>query len=293
MEDTMEAAQEMTQEEVQKLRDDVAAELDAEEKGEAFTPSVDVSGKETGKTEVVDPWAGVNPALKTKFDDLSQKVAAMAAVEARLKQAESRVGALTNELHNAKQAATTVKDAPTKEQMEAAAKSGEAWENLKADFPEWAEAFDGRFNAKLASLKEEILSGLHGEGKTAEEIAQLKTTLAEGTAEQIQIGILGFLKPNWQTTLSTKEYQDWLKAQPEDVVKLTKSPLAADAITVLDSFEEAVGKQKTAEEIASERKRRMRTAVIPQGKKSAPAKSEADMSEAELRQSIAKEVWAG
>ncbi len=289
----MEATQEMTQEAEQKLRAEVAAELDAEEKGEVVQkPSVDVSQKETEKEEVVDPWAGVNPALKQMFDDMSQKVAALPTVEARLKQAESRVGSLSNELHNAKQAAAAVKDAPTKEQMEAAAKSEEGWQALKEDFPEWAEAIDGRVNAKLATLKEEIVAGLHGEGKTAEEIAQLKETLAEGTAEQIQMGILEFLKPGYQSTVAMKEYQEWLKTQPEDIVKLTKSPRAADAIVVLDSFEESVGKQKTAEEIASERKRRLKTAHIPQGKKSAPTKSEADMTEAELRQSLAKEVWA-
>ena len=282
----MEAQKEMTQEEIHKLRNDVAAELDAEEKGEDPPPSsVDESKKETQEE---DPWAGVNPALKQAFTNMSQQVATLQNTETRLKQAESRIGALTNELHNAKEAAETVKNSPTKEQMEAAAKSDEAWENLKADFPEWAEAFDGRFNAKIDKAKAEIMSGLH----TAEEIEQIKQTLAEGTAEEIQKGILGFVKPNWKATLALKEYQEWIKAQPEDVINLTKSPFAADAITILDAFEESAGKQRTAEEIAAERKRRMKTAIIPQGKKSITPKSESEMTAAELRTSVAKEVWA-
>jgi hypothetical protein len=283
----MEATQEMTQAEEQKIRAEVAAELDAEEKGEALPQSsADAPIEKETKEKVEDPWAGVNPALKQAFKDLSQKVATDQNVAARLKQAESRIGSLTNELHNAKEAVKKVQDAPTKEQMEAATKSDEAWENLKNDFPEWAEAFDGRFDRKLKDLKDSIKT------VSPEDLEKLRTTLAEGTQEEIQKAILGYAHSGWQTKVASPAYKEWIKTQPEEVVALTKSPLASDAISVLDRFEAETGKEKTASEIAADRRQRMKTSIIPQGKRSTPVKSETDMTDAELRQKIGREVYA-
>ena len=280
---------ETPEEETTRIRDEIAQEMQAEEEGTA--PLVDAHRPELVKEVVVDPWEGVNPALKGMFDTMSQTVQTLQGADLRLKQAESRIGAITNELHAAKKAAEQVRVAPTAEQMAVAAKSDENWENLKKDFPEWAEAFDSRFDNKL-SVKLEALKAEIGGGTTTEELEKLKTTLAEGTQTEIQKGILTFFKPKWKDTIGTNDWKAWLAAQPAETVALTTSDQAVDAVALIDQFEEATQKQKTATEIAADRKRRMKTSVLPEGGKAVPVKSEADMSDAELRAKLGKEVFA-
>ena len=130
------------EQEAARVRAEVAEEMEAEESGEArvvdeSSPSAEASEQQ----RTVDPWEGVSPALKQAFDEMSQRIGAVQATETRLKQAESRIGAITNELHVAKKAVATAKDTPSAEQMAAAAESDEKWSTLKADFPDWAEAF--------------------------------------------------------------------------------------------------------------------------------------------------------
>jgi len=280
---------ETIEEETARIRDEVAQEMKAEEEGTA--PFVDAHKPELAKEAVVDPWEGVNPALKGMFDTMSQTVQTLQGADLRLKQAESRIGAITNELHAAKKAAEQARVAPTAEQMAVATKSDENWENLKKDFPEWAEAFDGRFDNKLSVKLEELKKEIGG-GTTTEELEKLKTTLAEGTQTEIQKGILTFFKPKWKDTIGTNDWKAWIAAQPAETVALTTSDQAVDAVALIDQFEEATQKPKTATEIAADRKRRIKTSVLPEGGKAVPMKSEADMSNAELRATLGKEVFA-
>jgi hypothetical protein len=261
-----------------KMRAEIAAEMDAEESGE--TPTVDESPAQSddGDQSPADPWEGVSPVLKQAFDEMSNRVAAVSATEARLKQAESRIGAITNELHVAKKA---VKDAPTAEQMAAAQESDEKWENLKNDFPDWAEAFDGRFDKKLSQSIERLRDELKG-----------AASQAGMTAEAFEERLLTFAKPKWKTIIASPEWKEWIAAQPPERASLVSSPLAEDARDLIDAFEESTKTEKTATEIAAERKQRLNTAVLPKGGKSVPLKSEADMSPSELRANIGKEIYA-
>lgn len=71
---------------------------------------------------------------------------------------------------------------------------------------------------------------------------------------------------------------------------MTTSKFAKDAISVLDKF---TNKQnnKSPSEIAAERKQRLKQSVAVDGKKTKPIKTEADMSDAEIRKKIAAEIW--
>lgn len=262
--------------ETQKMREEIAAEigLDAQED----PPVTQTQAEETPPAKDVDEWEGVNPIIRKKYEELLQTAEQLKTAEYRLKQAESRIGAITNELH-------AKKKAPTEQQMAEAAESDKAWESLKADFPDWALAVDGRLQKVISAKVEE----LRGNGQ-AGDLNELKSTLTEGTALEIQRGILGFMKPDWKTTLATKEYQDWIQKQPEDIVKLTRSPMAVDALTVLDAFE-GEKQRKSASDIMQERRQRMKAATVPQGQKARPVKSEADMPPDELRRALAAEIF--
>jgi len=276
----MEEATEMTAEEIQQMRADVALEMEAEESGDYIPPAVDAKPKETQD----DPWAGAPPALKTMYEEMSQKVTKLEATETRLKQAESRIGAITNELHVAKKAAAV----PNQEQMRQAAESDEKWEALKEDFPEWADAFDARYDNKLraalADLRTEIASSSAAPVAEGDILAKVD--------RQVQLGVLSGLKPGWQKTIASPEYMEWKVKQPADMTALMKSDYASDAKIVLDAFEKAKARPKTAEEIALERRQRIKLGANPPGHKAAPVKSAADMSDAEYRNAVGREVYA-
>lgn len=278
---------ETADQEAARVRAEVAQELEAEDQGEA--PGVDESKEEPAKeTTPEDPWEGVNPALKRSFDEMSQRVSSLTATELRLKQAESRIGAITNELSAARKAAETTREAPTKEQMAAAAESDEKWENLKKDFPEWAEAFDGRFDRKLnetvTSLKkdiEELRQQGSSEGKSEIDIAL-----------EVEKRLLSFSHPKWKEDIASTDWQQWLAKQPADKQKLVESQSARDAADLLDAFYEETRGQKSASQVAEERRKRLKTGALPEGRKATPVKSEADMTASELRANIGKEIFA-
>jgi len=288
----------MTPEEIQEMRREVAKELAAEEAGGA-RKLPETSGAEIKEPEVADqsgdPWAGVNPTLKIMFDNMQAKVSVLDETQTRLKQAESRIGAMSNEFHAAKKAVENLSLAPSKEQMAEAAKSEEEWEQLRGEFPEWADATDKRMNAKIAALRKEFTKGSSGTDKAAEiqqEIAQLKASLKDGTSVEVQKGIVSYFYPDWEKTIANPEYSEWLKSQPEDLRSKIKSDKAVDAVAVLEAFEKSKSTARSVAEIADERKRRIKTAVNPQGGKAVPVKSELDMTEAELRATIGAEVFA-
>ncbi len=260
---------ETPEEETTRIRAEVAQEMEAEESGEA--PAVDARSEEEPKKETVDPWAGVNPALKQAFDEMSNRVSSFQVTEARLKQAESRIGAISNELYTAKKVGT-----PTKEQMAAATESDEKWESLKTDFPEWAEAFDSRFDKKLTAKVNELRSELK----------------SESAAPDLEVRLLTLVKPKWKSTVATEDWKNWLAQQPPEKQALVQSPIADDAVSILNEYEEASKSHKSATEIAAERKQRIITSVLPQGGKATPLKSEVDMTPSELRATIGKEIYA-
>jgi len=299
--------EEMTPEEIAIMREQVAAELDAEESGEPIkdVQSETVSGDagdidaKTGDGEdheekETDPWDGVNPALKAQFDAMSSQLESFKQTEYRLKQAESRIGSLTNRLHEVttarQKAETDEPTAPTKDQMEKAAKSKEAWEELEEDFPEWATAIDGR----LAEIREEVAK--KGGTITQEQVDAAIQDATTGLERQFEIRILKRFHPDYETVKESQDFQTWINAQPEEIKAKTRSDSAEDAITVLDAYKVAYqgngSKSKTASEIAEERRQRLARSTVPEGRKARAPKSEAEMNEPELRKKIGREVWA-
>ena len=112
-------------------------------------------------------------------------------------------------------------------------------------------------------------------------------------APETEKAVLAFAHPDCEEKVASDTYKTWVKDQSEDVVAKTKSSRAVDAIFVLDGFAESQKKpDKTAEQIAKERQDRLDASVLPAGRKTTPSKSEADMTEAELRSKIAREVFA-
>ena len=296
-----EEKKELTEDEVQAMRAEIAAEIDAEESGETAPEPVEKPELETKKDETKieqdiekDPWAGVDPTLRKAFGEMSAKMKELDEVGYRLKQTESRIGALQKQLHEAKKA-EEIKAAPTKEEIEKAAADETSWSELKEEFPEWASAIDARLAKDKSSLEFEQKKLSDSQATTTKQIEDKIVKLQEMT-ETFEKSLLEVRHPDWEKTIETPEYQGWISKQPEEIKKLTTSKFAKDAVKVLNEFAKTQNietqNNKSPAEIAAERKQRLKQAVSVDGKKTKPVKAEIDMDEEELRKKLALEVWA-
>lgn len=262
------------QQEMEKVRSEAEAEIfggvePTQEPNEVAPPA---AKEPEADNPAADPWAGVAPALREQMEGMSQRLSSLDEITNRLKTAEGRVSALQSEL--AKKATQDVKKtpgaAPSAAQVDAAATDAE-WEELKEDFPEWANALEKR----IAATNESVRSLISKE--------QARMT------EEVERRIVSIKHPGYQKTIQDPDFRTWFQAQPAEFQKLANSMKADDAITVLDGYAAARGKGPSR--IQDRKKRLQDAATIPKGSQQAPIKSEADMTEAELRQKIASEIW--
>ena len=303
--------EEMSDAEIQAVRDEIALEEFGGEKSAGVKTSPEPEPKEeepevnpeteteeerpeteleseVEEKEEEDPWAGVSPAVREILESLSTKVSSLDTIQGRLKQAERRLGAIQNEFYAAKKKVEAAKKAvPTQEEIEKAAADEKEWEELKIEYPDWTAAVDARLS-KMAKSAEEIRQEQKKLIDYQNEFAnQLKSEFAT-VNEALERRLLSFKHPNWEKTIESPEYQKWIAEQPEDIKEKTYSTKAEDAISVLDKFFEA---QKTDNETTTQRKQRLKKSVLPEGTKTKPPKTEAEMTEQELRSQIAKEIW--
>lgn len=221
-----------------------------------------------------DPLAGVPPALKDQLQQISERLDVINNLDYRLKQTERRVGSVQNEFYAAQKAAKEHKDGPTPEEVEKAAQSEKAWKEMKEEFPDIANAIE----AKLSETKPPDINQLREE---------LEQSFGKRDDSQLELRLLGIAHRDWQTVVQTPEYAEWLKTQSPDVQdKALHSTVAEDAIEILDMYKNRPKPKKQNNDRLS------RAVDAPRGPAQRPPKSEADLTEAELRQQIAGEVWS-
>lgn len=273
-----------------KIREDIRAEVyEGKEPEEPAAEPEEIEPVEPVEVEKdpepeEDPWAGVPPALRAQMENITGKLSSLDAYENRFKQMERRVGSVQNAVQNqakqAKEAAKKVKNAPTQEEMDAAAKSKKEWSELKEEFPQWANALNYKLAEETAELKKSI--------PDVEDLRK-KVSQVEGnviTPKTLETRLLGMRHPDWNTVRYTPEYKSWLQKQPQDIQQLHyKGKTAEQASYVLDRFKESRSKKQT-------KSKRLENAVTPESaKKTKIIKSEADLSDAALRKKYAQEIW--
>ena len=243
----------------------------------AENEDTELSGEDTA-----DPWANVNPVIKAELEALRSRVSTSDAMEERLKQAERRLGSVQNELHAAKEAAKTASEAPSKEQILEATENQKAWDELKDDFPEWAQGIESRIAATSAEIRKELPNVSAIREEISNEFNQRYTDLES----RLTGGIIASRHPNWQEDVNSDEFQSW---RQENNVADTLDP--AVAIAHLNAYHEYKSSKPSVKDIKAEREQRLKTAENVTGRKLNAPKSEADMSEEELRAHIAASVW--
>lgn len=226
------------------------------------------------------PQAQLPPEVMAALAEINQLKQANAQLLHHVKTAEGRVAAMQREFQQARAAQQSVapQDAPSQGQMAAAAKNPEKWEQLKQDFPEWASAMEEYVGSRLSGIQptqpmvqpEQVID--YVQRQLAGERAQMHKAIEEARIEGRY--------ENWRDMVNTTEFAQWFTVQPADVRALAESPMARDAIRMLDLFHQA--KAKPASDIRQERSQRLAAAATTRPGQTPPPKTMDDMSPEEL-----------
>lgn len=259
-----------------------AAAAAAETPTETPSPETPPAGEEQGQAAqqpqvADDPYEGLSPAVRAKLERMEQLEQQNQQLAAHLRETAGRVSSLQSNWDRMRQAQPAAGVQPTQAQVQAAAQNPQAWEQLKADFPEWGAGIEAFVNARLQNVSP---------GMTPEQVQQLveqRTAEARAAAEQQMQHLLVDVKhPDWRNTLTTTEFRQWFATQPAEVRVLADSPRGQDAVRVLDLY--AASKTPAARDERQGRQKRLEAAVSTVNNTpppSTPVKSFDDMTPAE------------
>ena len=225
-----------------------------------------------------DPLADLPEAVRAKLAQIDELAAANAQLLQHVKSAEGRVAAVQREFEQARRAATQVspQDAPSQGQIATAAKNPEKWDQLKQDFPEWADAMEEYVASKLSSAP--------ATGLTPEQVVEfVNNQVAASKAEMgrlLEEARVEGKYENWRDIVNTTEFAQWFTVQDHQTRALADSASARDAIRMLDMFHAT--KNKSAADIKQQRGARLAAAATSRPGSTPPPKTLDDMSPAEL-----------
>jgi hypothetical protein len=283
----------LSMEEAQRLWDEEAAKLEADDKSAdqtiAAAPEEPLQD-ETQQTEPEqvsaepeqpeDPLAGLPDVVRAKLAQIDKLTEANAQLLHHVKTAEGRVAAMQREFQQARMAQQQVapQDAPSQGQIANAAKNPEKWEQLKQDFPEWAGAMEEYVASQLGSVQPNanLLTPEQVTGYVQQQVEQTKAEMKQALEEARVEGKY----ENWRELVNTLEFTQWYTAQPAEIRALADSSAAKDAILMLDMFHDT--KKRSASDIKQERSQRLSAAATTRPGQTPPPKTLDDMSFEEL-----------
>lgn len=184
----------------------------------------------------------------------------------RLRNLEGNVGGIKqklDQLSTAKQAAESQgADAPTNTQIKEAMESGDKLNSLKDDFPEWAEALQEGLDRVAQRIPNVNVDDINQRLNQNAEAAEQSTAKAVYLARQMQK--LDSQYPDWEETIQSDQYINWLHNQPPEIQAKTDSEDARDALEVLEKYHtETSQPDLTAQESRQKNHQRLEQAVAP------------------------------
>ncbi len=271
--------------ETEEIVSDVEETKDVEPQPEGLDTQSDTQVVEA---EEATDQAGLDPALQSVLDGINEKLGTMGDLSYRLKQAEQRIGSVQNAVHNKP---PEVKDAPTKEELIAAAKNDEEWKELKEDYPDLLESLEGRFASK------DSLEGIDNIRETLTSDIDSKVTASQGVVSQlVEKRLVDLLRPGWKddvfevvngNSTPKQDYLKWYNSSPLDMQNNARSNDADKAILAYDSYKKSLGvsaPQVTPEDIQEKRNKRLRDSQTTQGSGAVTkTKTVEDMTDSEYR----------
>lgn len=226
----------------------------------------------------VDPYAGLHPSIRTRLESVD-------ALAERLRKAEGHIGGLSSEnkrlkeefVATAKAVSATGARAPTQAQV-----STVKWDQLKTEFPEWAEALEERLGG--VNTAQPDIDGLRNqirEELTSQLTTSISATLKSEIAAETEGRLVNAAHRNWRDTVKTKDFSDWYEKQGSDVQALGASPKAEDAMALLDKYQAQKAGTPAADPAAIKAARAARlqdaATVARGGSTTVPVKSTEDM----------------
>ena len=296
------AEKEISAAETQKVRDKIQAEVfegtPAKFEDEPVEPVVEPVDPAVDPAVAVEPVVEpppLPPEMQAIVDSVNKLNGSLTGMEDRIKQTERRVGGITNEFHAAKEAAATQAKAPTPAEMAEAAKTEEAWTDLKNDFPSWAVAIEGKILAQTSQYV------------SVDDFEALRQSVKQTPSvdpNQLETRLVGLIHPDYKTIVADPTYSTWLNSQSDDVQhKAYKGTTAEEAIDVFNQFKAskvpAVPVDPSASDalsevakIKSQKAARLAASTTTNtNHKTIKQKTESEMTEAELREHIAGKVF--
>ena len=269
-------------EEERLMREEVAREVYG---GEATVDDQVENEVVEEKEEVVDAWAGVNPALRQTLESLQSRISDLDVINNRLKQAESRVGGMERRIH---EVTKPVEKTAEKEAVKAL-ESTEAWKSLDDYDPDLVEPIRKALINEITSKIAEIEGRIPDVGKVKEDF---ESKLDEIT-KKVEIRMVDRAHKDWREIVKTDEYHTFLSQLPPQEAAKANSWSADDAIDLIDKFKEHRSSKKSVSDIAAERERRLNSAAADNRKSGKPikTKSEDDMTDDEYRAYVAKQIF--
>lgn len=221
----------------------------------------------------VDPYAGLPDVVKEKLGLIDK-------LHNDLKASNGRLASIQREFDIAKQARLKIDDAPTDKAIEAAAKKSEKWEQLKEDFPQWAEAMEERLGSLSPSraFDPNQLQALVGEQLSKAQ------QIFDQRIQAIQMERIEEKHEGWLEKINTPDFVTWMNNQPAEIKALADSDKARDAIKMLDLFEQSKNPKpsETKTAIEKERQSRLDMAATRIGTSAPPPKGDEEMTEDEI-----------
>lgn len=208
----------------------------SEAAAESVAPS-DAAAESATVNDGADELAGLSPAVRAKLDEYDSLRAAAAQIptlEHKWRSEQGRVAALQAELRQAHAAPP-----PEPKRME-------AFERVKAELPEVADAMEEYFQSRQPQKVE-----------------------AQPDAEA-PLSILGEEAPDWEQTVTGMPFQQWIATQDpayrEKVNKTNSEAVMLAAITKFQAHQQITAERSAAAQKAAQtRQARVSAAVVPLG----------------------------
>lgn len=246
-------------------------------------------------------WDGVPAKVRQTLEAISGRVGKIDMIEQRLKSEEGRAGAALKGIQDIKTSMEAAKavtkaggDAPSQQQIAAAAEDDAAWKQLKDEFPEWVtgtEKFvEARISKFASTLPASNIDGIKQElSGTVTEIVAKATS--EAKAEARELAKIDRKHENWEDDIYTDpvsrtlkpEFVAWESKQPPEVRALANSNRASDAIKMLDAF--YADRKAVADATAKSQRNKtlVERAITPKGVSSASSNRNLTEEEAKLQ----------
>jgi hypothetical protein len=243
-------------------------EMDAADSGNTDPVEIVAEGEQgtaqAAPTEALpEPTDDMNDP-KMLRDKLANMEAMVQQLGGRLRNAEGHIGGLNSQLKSQLEAAKAVVksggDAPSAKELRDAQGDPEAMADLARDYPELAKALrpamEATFSERFKELEKRLPTGVQEGGLTRQELNAFRSEMLVESSHK-----------GWQEVVRGDEFKGWLSSSPREFQLLAASDAPADAIRLLDQFNES------KKEVPLQKNQRLSSAAaMPTGQRS-PART--------------------